>query len=479
MVRSLFWRAFLSVWCAMAVIVACGMLLTATAAWYRFNSLDGLSPGGLAREAQQVARTQGAEGLERWIRAMSDSYSALKIYVVDPQDRDILGRALPRRMSDWLDAYRGSQDAVPMSEEQQQMRELPGVRSSWWAPQWLRLPDGTALLMLYLPFDSSHWELLTFTPVLVALLAFALAVTAPLCWALTRHITRPLRALRQATRALAQGHLQARTPVELARRRDELGLLARDFDGMAGRLQALVDTREQLLHTVAHELRSPLARMRLATELARRKDDTQDLQLDRIERECERLDSLVGHTLQLARLSAMDRPTAPVDLSHLVDTLVQDARFEAGEQRIGIAWTAPGPLWVTGDAQTLASAVDNVLRNALRYAGAAAAIHVALQADEGRLLLDIEDNGPGVPPEHVGHLFEPYFRVPGVSRAKGAGLGLSIARAAVEAHGGSIRAQNRKPRGLVVQIELPQAATQSAAPTALAARRLWHEAPAG
>ncbi|WP_144633592.1 ATP-binding protein [Bordetella genomosp. 13] len=462
MVRSLYWRAFLSVWGAMAVIVACGMLLTAAAAWYRFNSLDGLSPGGLAREAQQVARTQGAEGLERWIRAMSESYSALNIYVVDSEDRDLLGRRLPRRLDDWLNAYRSSQDAVSIPEEQQQMREQPGVRASWWEPQWLRLPDGATLLMLYLPFDSSHWELLSFTPVVVALLAFALAVTAPLCWALTRHITRPLRTLREATRALAQGRLDARTPPELARRRDELGLLARDFDGMADRLQSLVDTREQLLHTVAHELRSPLARLRLATELARRDDDTLALQLDRIERECERLDALVGHTLQLARLSALDTPRAPVDLSHLVDALVQDARFEAGAQRIGIAWTAPAPLWVSGDPQSLASAVDNVLRNALRYAGAAAAIHVALHADEGRLLLDIEDNGPGVPAEHVGNLFEPYFRVPGAaSRAKGAGLGLSIARAAVEAHGGSIRARNRKPRGLVVRVELPQVVAQA------------------
>lgn len=457
-VRSLFWRAFLTVWGAMAVIVACGMMLTAAAAWYRVNSLDGLSPGGLALEAQQVARTQGAAGMERWITAMEASYSALAIYVVDERNHDILGRALPRRLDDRLRAYRASQDAGAHWEEQQQAREQTSVRASWWDPQWLRLPDGAPLLMLYLPFDSSHWELLNFTPVVVALLGFALAVTAPLCWALTRHITHPLRALRQTSQSLAQGRLDSRTPPELGRRRDELGLLARDFNGMAARLQSLVDTREQLLHTVAHELRSPLARLRLATELARRQDDSLALQLDRIERECERLDGLVGHTLQLARMAAMAAPIERVDLTRVVDAVVEDARFEAGELRIGIAWTAPGPLWLSGDPRSLTSAVDNVLRNALRHAGPAAAIRVALTVQDGRLRVDVEDNGPGVPEEQIGNLFEPFFRVPGAPRGQGAGLGLSIARAAVEAHGGTISARNRKPRGLLVHIELPQSA---------------------
>jgi len=268
--RSLFWRAFLTFWGAMAVILVCSMVLTASVAWYRFNSLDGLNPGNLTRDAAQVARTQGEGGLARWVRAMDDNYSALKIYIMDAEDRDILGRRLPTRLHDWLVAYRAGPDRATQSDYAP--ADPAGERVSWWEPQTLLLPDGSEMLMLFLPFDSSRWEVLALSPVALALLLFALAVTAPFCWALTRHITAPLAQLRQATHALAAGRLDTHTPAKLATRKDELGLLARDFDAMAVRLKALVDTREQLLHNVAHELRSPLARLRLASELARQSE---------------------------------------------------------------------------------------------------------------------------------------------------------------------------------------------------------------
>ncbi|WZB60229.1 histidine kinase dimerization/phospho-acceptor domain-containing protein [Achromobacter xylosoxidans] len=300
-VRSLFWRAFLTFWSAMALILVCGMLFTAAVAWYRVNSLDGLNPGSLTHDAAQIAREDGADGLERWVAAMDARYSALNIYLVDASDHDILGRALPARLRDWLKDYRAAPpDPFPASSA-----PSPSVRVSWWDPQLLTLPDGRELLMLFLPFDSSHWELLGLAPVALVIVLFALAVTAPLCWALTRNVTAPLGALRLATQALSTGQLDARTPARLTRRKDELGLLAQDFDAMAGRLQALVGTREQLLRTIAHELRSPLARLQLAVELARRKDERLDLQLDRIEREGERLDALVGNTLALAKMGAL------------------------------------------------------------------------------------------------------------------------------------------------------------------------------
>lgn len=338
-VRSLFWRAFLTFWSAMALILVCGMLFTAAVAWYRVNSLDGLNPGSLAHDAAQIAREDGADGLERWVAAMDARYSALNIYLVDASDHDILGRALPARLRDWLKDYRAAPpDPFPASSA-----PSPSVRVSWWDPQLLTLPDGRELLMLFLPFDSSHWELLGLAPVALVIVLFALAVTAPLCWALTRNVTAPLGALRLATQALSAGQLDARTPARLTRRKDELGLLAQDFDAMAGRLQALVGTREQLLRTIAHELRSPLARLQLAVELARREDERLDLQLDRIEREGERLDALVGNTLALAKMGALPEPADMLDLAEVVDAVVEDARFEAGDRNVGIAWERPAP----------------------------------------------------------------------------------------------------------------------------------------
>lgn len=453
--RSLFWRAFLTFWSAMAVILVCGMTLTAAVAWYRFNSLDGLNPASLTRDATQIARTQGEEGLERWIRAMDGRYSALKIYIVDAKDADILGRRLPTRMRDWLSSYRATPDYS--SQADHPSAEPEGERVSWWEPQWLVLPDGTPRLMLFLPFDSSRWEVLALSPVALAMLLFALAVTAPFCWALSRHVTSPLAQLRQATRALSAGRLDAHTPAKLAGRKDELGLLARDFNAMAGRLQALVSTREQLLRNIAHELRSPLARLRLAAELARRKDERQDLQLDRIERECERLDSLVGNTLRLARMGALPVPTETLDLAEVVSAVVDDARYEAGGRQIHIAWDAHPPVPLVGDRYSLASAIENVLRNALRFAPAHSTIRVRLQVNEQEACLDIDDRGPGVAQDELESLFEPFYRTASGARApgSGAGLGLSIAHAAIAAHKGRISARNMSPQGLSVRLELP------------------------
>ncbi|GFN28462.1 hypothetical protein ADE_41600 [Achromobacter denitrificans] len=454
--RSLFWRAFLTFWSAMAIILVCGMMLTAAVAWYRFNSLDGLNPASLTRDAAQIARTQGEEGLARWVQAMDQRYSALKIYIMDAQDADILGRRLPTRMHDWLSSYRAAPGRPPQADYAP--AEPAGERVSWWEPQWLALPDDTELLMLFLPFDSSHWEVLALSPVALALLLFALAVTAPFCWALTRHVTAPLAQLRQATHALSAGRLGAHTPAKLARRKDELGLLARDFNAMADRLKALVDTREQLLHNIAHELRSPLARLRLAAELARRKDERQDLQLDRIERECERLDSLVGNTLRLARLGALPVPTDTLDLAEIVSAVVEDARYEAGGRQIRIAWDPHPPVPLVGDRCSLASAIENVLRNALRFAPAHSAIRVRLLVSAREACLEIEDRGPGVAHEELESLFEPFYRTTSGARkpGSGAGLGLSIAHAAVAAHKGRMSARNMSPQGLSVRLELPR-----------------------
>ncbi|WMD21445.1 ATP-binding protein [Achromobacter seleniivolatilans] len=454
--RSLYWRAFLTFWAAMAIILVCGMLFTATVAWYRINSLDGLNPASLTHDAAQVARNHGKEGLERWVQAMDGRYSALKIYILDTQDREILGRTLPARMHDWLGAYRAASDRSQQADYQ--LPDPAGVRVSWWQPQLLTLPDDTELLMLFLPFDSSHWEVLGLSPVALALLLFALAVTAPFCWALTRHVTAPLTQLRQTTHALAAGHLDAHTPPKLTRRKDELGLLARDFNAMADRLKAVVDTREQLLHNIAHELRSPLARLRLASELARRKDERQDVQLDRIERECERLDALVGSTLRLARMGALPAPTDTLDLTDVVTAVVEDARYEASGKHLDILWESPAAVHLIGDRDSLASAIENVLRNAVRFAPAHSAIRVRLTNGEAEAILDITDAGPGVSAEELKSLFEPFYRAASglATSGSGAGLGLSIAQAAITAHHGRISARNVSPKGLSVRMQLPR-----------------------
>ncbi|WZB73090.1 ATP-binding protein [Achromobacter xylosoxidans] len=198
----------------------------------------------------------------------------------------------------------------------------------------------------------------------------------------------------------------------------------------------------------------------MAVELARRKDERLDLQLDRIEREGERLDALVGNTLALAKMGALPELTDMLDLAEVVDAVVEDARFEAGDRNVGIAWERPAPR-IQGDRESLASAIENVLRNALRFAPTGSSIRLRLLAGLRDVQLEIEDRGPGVPEQELGYLFEPFYRsASGAAMAgSGAGLGLSIARAAVAAHKGRISASNVLPQGLSMRIELPLAAT--------------------
>lgn len=456
---SLFWRNFLAFWLGMAAIVGIGMALTAAVAWYRFEALDGLSPAALTADAVEVARTQGRPGLRRWLRAMDSHASALDVYIVDHALHDMLGRQLPARLRNHLADRIVPMWGAGMIGQAVAQVPRPGARVSWWDPQPITLPDGSEALMLFLPFDSSRWEVLHLSPVALALGLFALAVSAPLCWALTRHVSGPVRRLREATQALAEGELATRTPPVLARRADELGQLARDFDAMADRLQRLVDWREQLLRNIAHELRSPLGRLRLSLELARRRDATLELQFERIERETGRLDALVERTLQLARLHAMAPVRSAIDLAGLVDVIVADARFEAAARGVVIRWTAPDELRFDADAAALGSAIENILRNAIRYTDPAAPVSVTLRADAQAIRLDIVDGGPGVPAEALASLFEPFYRVrSGPGQPAGAGLGLSIAQAGIAAHGGTVCARNAAPRGLAVSVCLPRAA---------------------
>ncbi|MCT9124328.1 sensor histidine kinase [Cupriavidus gilardii] len=462
----LFWRNFLAFWAGMAAIVAIGMALTASVAWYRFQALDGLNPASLTQDALQIARTQGRPGLERWVRAMDSRFSALQIYLVDEHNADILERRLPTRVHDWVSTLERPRHALAASAPR-----APGASVSWWDPQPIPLPSGEDLLLVFLPFDSSRWEMLHLSPVMLALGLFALAVSAPLCWALTRHVTAPVQSVREAVRALAGGDLRARMPPALAARADELGHLARDFDSMAARLEALVRSRERMLRNIAHELRSPLARLQVSTELARRDDGRLSVQLDRIEREIERLDGLVAHTLTLARLGAKGLPLQPLELAGVVQAVVEDARFEAAARGVSIEWTAPPPAMVMGDRVRLASAIDNVLRNAIRHTDPASPIRVTLRSVGDRLELDIVDGGPGVPPDALPHLFEPFYRVRDDGRpdGEGSGLGLSIAMASIAAHGGGIAARNALPRGLWVGMWLPRAMAQTSAQTKRAA----------
>jgi two-component system sensor histidine kinase CpxA len=275
-----------------------------------------------------------------------------------------------------------------------------------------------------------------------------------LCYLLAYYLTNPVRKLQRAVERFGRGDLSARSN---PRRRDELGDLGRTFDRMADRIQTLVDAEHRLLLDISHELRSPLARLRVAVELAR-SGENRERQLDRIDKEAERLNSLVGGLLQVTRAEGDPGSLRrePVRIDQLLEELVADASLEAQARGAQVRLASAPPVTVEGDAELLRRAIENVIRNAIRHAPEGTAVEASLEVAHGRAVVHIRDYGPGVPEEALPRIFDAFYRVEtDRDRASGgAGLGLSIARRAVELHKGFISARNAQP-GLLVEIDLP------------------------
>jgi signal transduction histidine kinase len=302
-------------------------------------------------------------------------------------------------------------------------------------------------------------NMLNATDVRIVIFGFAILISALVCWWLARYVSKPVERLQASARELAAGNLDARVGEEFSRRRDELGVLARDFDVMAEHVRTLIASKEDLLRGMSHELRSPLARLRVALGLARRSGADMSKQLDRIELEAERLDTLIGQMLQLSRLRSAE-PTHikdTVEITSLLGEVVDDARLEASAKDAQVDWVAPGPILVEGDGQLLRSAFENVLRNAVRFTAPGTAVRTELQFAQSQAHLLIEDRGPGVPVDELERIFEPFYRV-AESRDRdsgGTGLGLAITARIVNLHGGTVVARNIEGGGLRVEIKLP------------------------
>jgi two-component system sensor histidine kinase CpxA len=278
-----------------------------------------------------------------------------------------------------------------------------------------------------------------------------------LCYVLAWRLGIPVRQLREAVTRFGTGDLTVRT---LSRRQDELGDLARSFDQMAERIQTLLTAERRLLQDVSHELRSPLARLKVSLELARVSGQPEQ-SLERVEREVDRLTALVNSLLEVTRAEGdpAARVLEPVELKLLLESIVDGCRIEAEQRDCAIDLFVKQPVVCHGDRELLHRAVENVLRNAIRHSPGQSTVDVDLIPDSSAAVLQIRDYGPGVPEEELARLFEPFYRVETHrSREKGGGvgLGLAIADRAVRVHHGAITARNAYP-GLLVELRLPLA----------------------
>jgi signal transduction histidine kinase len=300
------------------------------------------------------------------------------------------------------------------------------------------------------PWRPSMWTVLPY-------FLWILLAIAVLAWVFTRNLVRPLRALRDTLDRFGKGDLSARTN---SRRRDEFGELSRTFDDMAARIETLLTAERRLLQDVSHELRTPLSRLGFAIELARRAPD-RDASLDRIRKEVERLNQLVGQLLEVTRAEGDpgSRTLELFSLDGLLGEIAADAGWEAELRHVRILTRIDTRLAVRGDRELLRRAIENVLRNAIRYAPESSTIRIHLDANEQGAAIRVQDEGPGVAEENLHQIFQPFFREDSSRNGAtgGLGLGLAIACRAIHLHHGKVRAANTKP-GLMVEIELPVAA---------------------
>ena len=456
--NRLFLRIFLWFWLITALIVA-GLVVTSpffTRSRTKFDRWQNRSESTVERVAQEVAgrfdrQTPGGEvpRPER-IRRPHGPHPPVNVFVLDPSSRDLYGQPVSSNVARLAAAVR--RGGEPRTER---------TGSRYAAARPVVTGDGTTLVVVAVTHRPPRVVDLLEPKFLLPRLAALLALVGVLTFLLARRLTAPLETLRAATRRLAAGNLAARVGPPMTRRRDELGDLAGDFDTMAERLQALLESQKRLLRDVSHELRSPLARLGVALELARRGEkDEREEALDRIGLEADRLNGMIGQLLTLSRLETGAESLAEekVELDQLLRAVVDDARFEARRRGIEIDLETVGGCTVTGAPDLLRSALDNALRNAVRYSPEDGRVRVTLAPGEaGEAHISVADQGPGVPEADLPHLFEPFFRT-GAARDRGSGgtgLGLAIAAAAIRAHGGRADAANRTPHGLEVHIELP------------------------
>jgi two-component system, OmpR family, sensor kinase len=442
--RNLYLRFFFSFWTAMVVVLAFTVMATLWIANER-RDRETERQDKLASDASAVLASDGVPGLRDWLLQQLPVQRPDRVYVINDSGQDLLGRPVP----DFLQARVGRRP-FPTQRGTRDERLLsrlvaPNNESFALSLSVLRPPFG-----LFGPPE---------TPIIAAVLT--LLVSTIVCFLLARSLSAPIKLLRNATHSIAAGDLNVRVSGLLGTRRDELAALAVDFDVMAVRLRALLDSHQHLLRDVSHELRSPLARLQIALGLARRPSANLTQEFDRIEHEAQRLDDLIGEILSLCRLDDPAR-TLRIDevaIDELLETLVDNARVEAEPHDVSISLLVPAGMAVQGDRELLYRAVENVLRNAVRFSPDHGRVEVQAQARAAGISLVIRDNGPGVPADSLQRIFEPFYRV-GEARDRdsgGHGIGLAITARVVRLHDGTVTAANQPGGGLEVIITLPLA----------------------
>ena len=461
----LYWKFFIFFFLAqLTAVTGVGV-----AVWIANNKLENAnaqieaSPPAKSMVAAAAATLKfgGVEGLQALMRHWSQRPMP-QVYAVDEQNIELQGRAVS------ADVIKSARDVLSQRiavDGEHEAKTNALVRG---AVQQIQANDGHRYLLFIPAFQKGAMpnpKMLGFNPKprnrhlfpVVPLLAGVLAsliFAAILAW----YFSKPIKQLRQAFASAANGSLDVRIGNAMGNRHDELADLGSAFDLMATRLGALMQSQTRLLHQVSHELRSPLARLQIAVGLARQQPEKLESSLTRIERESERMDSLVGELLELSRLESgvMKVEKEPIYIDELLTTVIEDARFEGMAKKIAIQYEQAGDVSVLGQQDLLHRAIDNVVRNALKYSEDESQVVISTLLKQDNIIIKVTDHGPGVAENELETIFQPFYRGSESHHKDGHGVGLAIAKQIIEAHGGSVMAKNQVAGGLSVEISLPR-----------------------
>ena len=408
----------------------------------------------VADEAAHAYESGGPQEFEPFARGLVGK-SGVELYLIDGYGKDVLSRPIP---SDSLPIVRAARsDGRILSRF--------GLRSHSSSYKFTSPSGHPYVLLVRAPLLLERF-LATTAGGGMPLFAAVLLMVTLFCFWLTHHIVAPIQGIQSAARRVAAGDLSVRAPVQICERHDEMAALAADFDAMVERMSAFVRSQKDLLSTVSHELRSPLTRLIMSLALLRKQSPDSEELLQRMERDVERVDTLMGQLLTLSRLETglLSEGRDNVDLSQLVQEVVADGDFEARSCGKSVRLEAEAGIVIEkGDQQALRSACENIVRNAIRFTKPGGEVEVILKTEgmspSSQAVLSVRDYGPGVPGNLLRQIFEPFFRVKeprGDLRANhGTGLGLAIALEAIRQHRGTVLASNANPIGLEVKIMLP------------------------
>jgi len=439
---NLFWKIFLWFWLTLILIV--GAVSWGTVIYihnsdtYQNRDLRSRYINNRVELLRQVIYYGGEEAASDILENKRLNSRKVSIYVVDEDSKDILDRTFNPN--------------DPNIVKHESVESTDGETYHVFSKQ--KAHNGSTINYMLRPFQKSP-------SIYLVWLAIAVLLSGLVCFGLAQYLTRPIRKLQIAAKKLSQGELDARVSDSIGNRRDEIADLGQDFDLMAARIQSQVSNQKQLLSDISHELRSPLARMQLAVGLARKKiGNNASTEMDRIEQETERLDELVGQSLTLSRLDAgaVYAKDDFIDIGELLENIISNCDFEASEQSKKVVLNVSQSWTLQANGELLHRALENIIRNAIRYTEVNSLVEVDLSKHgNSQLKITIGDQGPGVPEDKISGLFEPFVRLSAARDrdSGGYGLGLAIAKRAIEFHKGNILASNKPTGGLLVEVVLP------------------------